>query len=40
MLQLKDIVDYPMYFYEWQPTEVLILDEVVNISFKDKKIVN
>jgi hypothetical protein len=28
-----------MYFYEHQPMEVLILDEVVDITIKDKKIV-
>ncbi len=39
MLQPKDKVEYPMYFYEHQPWEALILDEVVNITIKDKKIV-
>ncbi len=39
MLQLKDRVDYLMYFYEHQPKEALILDEAVNITIKDKNIV-
>jgi len=38
MLQLEDIVDYPVYFYEHQLKEALILDEVVDITVKDKKI--
>jgi hypothetical protein len=32
-------VDFSTYFYEHQPMEVLILDEVVDITIKDKKIV-
>jgi hypothetical protein len=39
MLQPKDKIDYPMYFHEHQPREALILDEVVDIIVKDKKIV-
>ncbi len=38
MLQLKDKVDYPVYFYEHQPREALIFDEVANITVKDRKI--
>ncbi len=38
MLQPKDKVDYPMYFHEHPLREVLILDEVVDITVKDKKI--
>jgi hypothetical protein len=38
MLQLEDIVDYLVYFYEHQLKEALILDEVVDITVKDKKI--
>jgi hypothetical protein len=38
MLQLEDVVDYPVYFYEHQLREALILDEVVDITVKDKKI--
>jgi hypothetical protein len=38
MLQPEDKVDYPMYFYEHQRGEVLILDEATNIIVKDKKI--
>ncbi len=38
MLQPEDIVDYPVYFYEHQPGKVLILDEVVDIIVKNKKI--
>jgi hypothetical protein len=29
----------PFFFYEHQPSEVLILDEVVDITIKDKKII-
>jgi hypothetical protein len=32
MLQPKDKVDYPMYFYEHQPRKALILDEATNIT--------
>jgi hypothetical protein len=39
MLQLKDIFGYPLYFYEQQIEETLILDEVADIIVKDKKIV-
>jgi hypothetical protein len=39
MLQLEDKVDYPVYFYEHQPREALILDEAINITIKDKSIV-
>jgi len=39
MLQLKDIFGYPLYFYEQQTEETLILDEVADIIVKDKKIV-
>jgi hypothetical protein len=35
MLQPKDKVDYPVYFYEHQSKEALILDEVANIIAKD-----
>jgi hypothetical protein len=38
MLQPKDRIDCPTYFYEHQPKEALILDEVVDITVKDKKI--
>jgi hypothetical protein len=38
MLQLKDKVDYSMYFYEHRPREALILDEAIDIIVKDKKI--
>jgi len=40
MLQLENKVDNPMYFYEHQLGEALILDEVPNIIVKDKKIVS
>lgn len=39
MLQPKDKVDYLVYFDEHQPKEALILDEVIDITIKDKKIV-
>ncbi len=35
MLQLEDKVDYPVYFYEHQPRETLILDEAADIIIKD-----
>jgi len=38
-LQLEDIIDYPMYFYEHQLGEALILDETTDVIIKDKKIV-
>ncbi len=38
MLQLKEKVDYLVYFYEHQPREALIFDEVANIIVKDKRI--
>jgi hypothetical protein len=37
-LQPKDKVDYPIYFYEHQLGEALILDEAANIIAKDLKI--
>jgi hypothetical protein len=39
MLQSKNKVDYLVLFYEHQPGEILILDEVVDINVKDNKIV-
>ncbi len=38
MLQLKDKVDYPVYFYEHQPREALIFDEVANITVKIERL--
>jgi len=38
MLQLKEKVDYLVYFYEHQLREALIFDEVANIIVKDKRI--
>jgi len=35
MLQLENIIDYLIYFYEHQPKEVFILDEATNIIAKD-----
>ncbi len=35
MSQPKDRIDYPMYFYEHESGEALILDEVVDITTKD-----
>jgi hypothetical protein len=35
MLQLENTIDNPMYFYEHQLGEALILDEVVDIIVKD-----
>jgi hypothetical protein len=40
MLQPKDRVDYPVYFYEHQPRKALILDEATDITVKNKKIVS
>jgi hypothetical protein len=37
MLQPKDKIDYPVYFYEHQLKKALTLDEVANITIKDKK---
>ncbi len=39
MLQPKNKVDDPVYFYEHQLGETLILDKATNIIIKDKKIV-
>jgi len=39
MLQPKEKLKYPIYFYQHQSRKVLILDEVANMIFKDKKIV-
>jgi len=39
MLQPKDKNEYFVYFFEHQLGEALILDEVVNITIKDKKLV-
>jgi hypothetical protein len=38
MVQPKEKIEYPIYFYKHQPREILILDEVVNKIIKDKKI--
>jgi hypothetical protein len=37
MLQPENTVDNPMYFYEHELKEALILDETTNIIVKDKK---
>jgi hypothetical protein len=39
MFQLKEKLEYPIYFYKHQPREVLILDEITNVTVKDKKII-
>ncbi len=39
LLQPKDKIDYLVYFYEHQPKEALILDEVISIIVKEKQIV-
>jgi hypothetical protein len=39
MLQLENKIDYLVYFYEHQPRKALTLDEVVDITVKDKTIV-
>jgi hypothetical protein len=38
MLQPEEKHEYPIYFYKHQPREVLILDEVVDVIVKGKKI--
>ncbi len=39
MLQPKNKVNYPMYFYEHQLREDLIQDEIVDITIKEQKII-
>jgi hypothetical protein len=39
MSQLEDKFDYRVYLYEHELRKVLILDEDVDITIKDKKIV-
>ncbi len=39
MSQPEDKVDYPVYLYEHELGEALILDEATDIIVKDKKIV-
>ncbi len=38
MLQSKEKLEYLVYFYQHQLREVLILDEIANVTVKDKKI--
>jgi hypothetical protein len=39
MFQSEEKIEYPVYFYQHQLGEVLILDEVANVTIKNKKIV-
>jgi hypothetical protein len=39
MLQLEEKPKDPIYFYKHQPREVLIFDETIDVTIKDKKIV-
>jgi len=39
MSQLEENFDYPVYLYEHELGEALILDEDADITIKDKKIV-
>jgi hypothetical protein len=39
MLQSKEKLEYLVYFYQHQLREVLILDEVVNVTIKNLKII-
>jgi hypothetical protein len=38
MFQLKEKLDYPIYFYQNQPRKVLILDEIADVTVTNKKI--
>jgi len=39
MFQPEEKIEYPVYFYQHQLGEVLILDEATNVTVKDKMII-